>query len=311
MESRIQGLHHVTAIADNAQRNHDFYTRVLGLRMVKKTVNFDDPYTYHFYYGNEVGEPGTILTFFPWEGVGRGKNGAGMATEITYHIDPQSMDFWTDRFKNLNISTGEKTLRFGETVLPFTDPDGLQLSLLSSAVPDERKGWETPEIKSAEATRGFHSVTLIIRKMDKTAEVLTDILGYRLLSQEDNRYRFICPDISTAAVIDILEKPEEAYGRNSAGTNHHIAFRVANKEIQMAYHEKISKKGIHITSQIDREYFFSLYFREPGGVLFEIATDNPGFTVDEPLNELGTHLKLPKQYEPIRKKIEEVLPVLH
>jgi len=311
MESGILGLHHITAIADNAQKNHDFYTRVLGLRMVKKTVNFDDPYTYHFYYGNEVGEPGTILTFFPWEGVGRGKSGSGMATEITYHIDPQSMDFWIDRFKTLNISTGEKTVRFGETVLPFNDPDGLQLSLLSSSVPDERKGWETPDIKSAEATKGFHSVTLTIRKIDKTAEVLTDILGYRLLSQEGNRYRFICPDISTAAIIDILEEPETAYGRNSAGTNHHIAFRVANKEIQMAYHDKIAKKGLHITSQIDREYFFSLYFREPGGVLFEIATDNPGFTVDEPLNELGTHLKLPKQYEPIRKKIEETLPVLH
>ena len=211
-----------------------------------------------------------------------------MATEITYHIDPQSMDFWIDRFKQLNVPTEEKTERFGESCLPFTDPDGLRLSLLSSSAPDERKGWETPEIKSADATRGFHSVTLTIRKMDKTAEVLTDILGYRLLSQEGNRYRFICPDISTAAIVDILEDPEAPHGRNSAGTNHHIAFRVANKEIQMAYHEKISKKGLHITSQIDREYFFSLYFREPGGVLFEIATDNPGFTVDEPLSELGS-----------------------
>jgi len=311
MENGIRGLHHITAIADNAQRNHDFYTRMLGLRMVKKTVNFDDHYTYHFYYGNEVGEPGTILTFFPWEGVGRGKNGAGMATEITYHIDPQSIDFWTAQFKSFNVSTGEKATRFGETVLPFTDPDGLQLSLISSSVPDDRKGWETPEIKSRDATKGFHSVTLTVRQIDKTAEVLTDILGYRLLSQEGNRYRFIFPAIATAAIIDILEEPESAYGRNSAGTNHHIAFRVANKEIQMAYHDKISKKGLHITSQIDREYFFSLYFREPGGVLFEIATDNPGFTVDEPLNELGTHLKLPKQYESIRKKIEEVLPVLH
>jgi glyoxalase family protein len=310
MESGIQGLHHVTAIADNAQRNHDFYTRILGLRLVKKTVNFDDPYTYHFYYGNEIGEPGTILTFFPWEGVGRGRNGAGMATEITYHIDPLSMDFWIDRFKKFNVPTEGKIERFGETCLPFNDPDGLRLSLLSSSVPDQRKGWETEEIKSAEATRGFHSVTLTLRKMEKTAEVLTDILGYRLLSQETNRYRFISPDISTASIIDILEDPEAAAGRNSAGTNHHIAFRVANQEIQMAFREKISKKGLHITSQIDREYFFSVYFREPGGVLFEIATDNPGFTVDEPLNELGTHLKLPKQYEPIRAKIEEVLPIL-
>jgi glyoxalase family protein len=311
MENGIQGLHHITAIADNAQRNHDFYTRILGQRMVKKTVNFDDPYTYHFYYGDEVGEPGTILTFFPWEGVGRGTSGAGMATEITYHIDPQSMDFWSERLKRLNVSVGEKIERFGETCLPFTDPDGLRLALLSSSAPDNRKGWETEEIKSADATKGFHSVTLTIRKVEKTAEVLTELLGYRLVSQEGNRYRFISPEISTASVIDILEEPEAAFGRNSAGTNHHIAFRVANKEIQMAFHEKILKKGLHITSQIDREYFFSLYFREPGGVLFEIATDNPGFTVDEPLNELGTHLKLPPQYESIRSKIEEVLPVLH
>jgi glyoxalase family protein len=311
MENGIKGLHHITAIADNAQKNHDFYTIVLGLRMVKKTVNFDDPYTYHFYYGNEVGEPGTILTFFPWEGAGQGKNGAGMATEITYHIDPKSMDFWIDRFKKYNVPTQEKIIRFGEPCLPFTDPDGLRLSLLGSSIPDERKGWETPEIKSAEATRGFHGTTLTIRKIDKTAEVLTDILGYRLLSQEGNRYRFISPEISTAAVIDILEEPQAVQGLNSAGTNHHIAFRVATKEIQMEYHEKILKKGLHITSQIDREYFFSLYFREPGGVLFEIATENPGFMVDESLAELGTHLKLPKQYEPIRKKIEEALPVLH
>ncbi|HZZ75977.1 MAG TPA: ring-cleaving dioxygenase [Puia sp.] len=311
MENSIRGLHHITAIADSAQRNHDFYTRILGLRLVKKTVNFDDPYTYHFYYGNEKGEPGTLLTFFPWEGVGPGKNGAGMATEIAYHIDPKAIDFWTDRFKKYNVPTGEKTERFGEPCLPFTDPDGLQFSMLSSSAMDERKGWETSEITSAEATRGFHSVTLTIRKIDKTAEVLTDLLGYRLLSQEGNRYRFISPEISTANIIDILEDPNAAFGRNSAGTNHHIAFRVANKEIQMAFHDKISKKGLHITSQIDREYFFSLYFREPGGVLFEIATDNPGFTVDEPLDELGTHLKLPKQYESIRKKIEETLPVLH
>jgi glyoxalase family protein len=311
MENGILGLHHITAIADKAQRNYDFYTQILGLRMVKKTVNFDDPYTYHFYYGNAKGEPGTILTFFPWEGAGRGKNGAGMATEITYHIDPQAMNFWIDRFKKYNVPTGEKTERFGETCLPFTDPDGLQLSLLGSSVPDERKGWETTEITSVEAVKGFHSVTLTIRKIEKTAQVLTDLLGYRLLSQEGSRYRFISPEIATASIVDILEEPNAAFGKNSAGTNHHIAFRVANKEIQMAFHDKISKRGLHITSQIDREYFFSLYFREPGGVLFEIATDNPGFLVDESPDELGTHLKLPKQYEPIRKKIEEALPVLH
>jgi glyoxalase family protein len=310
MQNQILGLHHITAIADNAQRNHDFYTKVFGQRMVKKTVNFDDPGTYHFYYGNENGEPGTILTFFPWEGIGRGIAGTGMATEISYAIAPDALDFWTDRFKNLKVTTRERIERFGETYLPFSDHDGLQLSLVGVTGTDTRKGWETSDIKASDATKGFHNVTLTLRIMDETAKLLTDVFGYKLVSQEGNRFRFKTEAIPTASIIDILELPDGKSGRNSAGTNHHIAFRVSDEETQMVFREKLLERGLNITHQIDRDYFFSVYFREPGGVLFEIATNNPGFTVDETLDQLGTNLKLPKQYEPMRGKIESSLPAL-
>jgi glyoxalase family protein len=310
MPGQIIGLHHITAIAGSVQANYDFYTRVLGLRMVKKTVNFDDPATYHFYYGNKEGTPGTILTFFPWEGIGPGKPGVGMATEIGYTVNPDHFDFWENRFREFKVKTGDKMERFGELYLPFSDPDGLFFTLVSPAKRDERKGWETPEVKEAVAIKGFYNTTLTLGKMNETAKVLTDILGYRLLSQEGNRYRFITDAISTACTIDLLEDPGGKRGRNTAGTNHHIAFRVADENTQMAYREKVLEKGLQITPKINRDYFYSVYFREPGGVLFEIATDNPGFTIDEPLAELGSNLKLPKQFEPSRKEIEGILPKL-
>ncbi len=310
MSNQISGLHHITAIADNAQRNYNFYTRVMGLRMVKKTVNFDDPGTYHFYYGDEQGTPGTILTFFPWEGIGQGTPGTGMATEISYSVNEGSLEFWESRLREFNMVPGEKTERFGETYLPFSDPDGLRLTLVTPIEFDERNGWATNQIKTEHAMKGFYNVTLSLRKIEATARVLTDILGYRLLLQEGNRYRFTTDAVATANMIDLLEEPGGKPGLNTAGTNHHIAFRVPDENTQMVYREKILAKGLQITPKINRDYFFSLYFREPGGVLFEIATDNPGFTVDEPLSELGSTLKLPKQFESSRKEIEEFLPVL-
>jgi len=310
MNDSILGLHHITAIANNAQRNYDFYTRVLGLRMVKKTVNFDDPTTYHFYYGNEQGAPGTILTFFPWEGIGPGQNGTGMATEIGYSVPAGSLDNWVARFREAGVSMGEQAERFGERYLPFTDPDGLALTLVVSQQPDNRIAWETDTVRQDMATRGFHTITLTLQKIDATAKILTDIFGYRQLAQEGNRYRFRTDAVPEAAIVDLFEEPDGQMGRNAAGTNHHVAFRVANDTVQMAFREKILASGLQITPKIDRDYFFSLYFREPGGVLFEIATDNPGFTVDEPLAELGSHLKLPKQYAASRDRIEKALPVL-
>ena len=311
MENKILGLHHITAIAGNAKRNFEFYTIILGLRLVKKTVNFDDPGTYHFYFGDEAGTPGSILTFFPWEGIRQGYTGTGMATDIGYYVPEGSLDFWIDRFKNHHVKQDEVSEKFGEKFLHFQDPDGLRLDLIVSASEDKRKPWETNEVSKAVATRGFHSITLTLRNVTPTAKILTDILGYTLLKQEGNRYRFATAATDNASIVDIIEAPGLARGVNAAGTNHHVAFRVKNDSILMDYREKILSKGLNITPKIDRDYFFSLYFREPGGVLFELATDNPGFAKDEPLNELGTHLKLPKQYESARAEIEKVLPIIY
>jgi glyoxalase family protein len=311
MEDRILGLHHITAIASDAQLNYDFYTKVLGLRLVKKTVNFDDPGTYHLYYGNENGTPGTILTFFPWGGEkGAGRTGAGMATQIGYAVPQGSLAYWQERFTALNVPHDAPAERFGEQYLSFRDPDGLQLELVVPKQADNRLPWATPEVPAAMATKGFHHITLTLRKTEATAAILTDIFGYRLLEQEGNRYRYGTDAIENAAIVDLLEEPGAGTGYGAAGTNHHVAFRVKDETVLMAFREKIESKGFHITPKIDRNYFFSLYFREPGGVLFELATDNPGFDVDEPVDTLGTALKLPAQYESIRTKIEGVLPPL-
>ncbi|MDB5119409.1 MAG: ring-cleaving dioxygenase [Sphingobacteriales bacterium] len=309
MENRILGLHHITAIAGNANRNHDFYTKVLGLRLVKKTVNFDDPGTYHFYFGDEAGSPGTILTFFHWEGIQKGKTGAGMATNIGYSVPAGSLDFWTDRFKRFNVQHEELNERFGQKYLSFQDPDGLKFDLIEG-LNDNRKGWETSEVTADTATKGFHDVTLTVRKLDRTANILVDLFGYKAVQQEGNRHRFITDAVDNASIVDIIEAPQLEFGINAAGTNHHVAFRVKNDDVLMEFRGKIASKGLNITPKIDRDYFFSLYFREPNGILFELATDNPGFTRDEPLSELGKSLKLPAQYEGQRKEIEESLPVL-
>lgn len=310
MDNKILGLHHITAIAGEAQRNYDFYTRVLGLRLVKKTVNFDDPGTYHFYYGDEVGSPGSILTFFPWEGIQPGRTGTGMATEIGYSVPAGSLPFWQQRFKELGVKHGPHGERFGEQYLPLQDPDGLLLNLVVPQAADERRPWTTAEVSEAAATKGFHSVVLTLRNSTATTRILTDIFGYSLQGQEGNRYRFATDAYPTANIVEVVEDPDGRPGLNAGGTNHHVAFRVKDDNILMEFREKVRSAGLNITEKIDRNYFYSLYFREPGGVLFELASDNPGFAVDEPVSELGTHLMLPPQYERSRKQIEEVLPVI-
>ncbi|WP_294959892.1 ring-cleaving dioxygenase [uncultured Flavobacterium sp.] len=305
MENKILGLHHITAIAGDAKRNFDFYSKVLGLRFIKKTVNFDDPGTYHFYFGDEVGSAGTILTFFPWgAGIQQGRKGAGMATEIGYSVPKGSLDFWQKRFEKYNVIYNKPAEKFGEKYLTFLDPDGLKLELIESNTGDNRKAWETGEVKADVATKGFHNITLTLNSIKATAAILTDIFGYKLIDQEVNRYRYATDAVENAAIVDLVELPEEKRGLNANGTIHHVAFRVPNDEILMKFREKIEDYGLSITPQIDRQYFHSLYFREPGGVLFEIATDNPGFTVDESVEELGKNLKLPAQYEPQREAIE-------
>ena len=308
--NKILGLHHITAIAGDAQRNYDFYTKTLGFRLVKKTVNFDDPQTYHFYFGDEVGSPGTILTFFPWANVRQGKNGVGMATEIGYSVPKGSLDFWKSRFEKLNIRHDIISERFGEKYLSFQDTDGLWLNLIETKHKDERKGWETDEIKAEVAIKGFHTVTLTLNNIKATAAILTEVFGYKQVERDDNLYRYETDAVENAAIVDLLEMPEAQIGINAAGTNHHIAFRVKDEEDLMAIREKIVDRGLHITEKINRDYFFSLYFREPGGVLFEIATDNPGFATDETVENLGSSLQLPDQYEPMRDQIEKGLPKL-
>ncbi len=307
--NKILGLHHITAIAVDAQRNYDFYTKTLGFRLVKKTVNFDDPYTYHFYFGDEVGSPGTILTFFPWANVRQGENGAGMATEIGYSVPEGSLGFWETRFEKLNILY-KISERFGEKLLAFKDPDGLQINLIESKQKDYRKGRETAQISSDVAIKGFHTVTLTLNHIKATAAILTEVFGYKLIEQKDNLYRYQTDAVDNAAIIDLMEMPLTPRGINAGGTNHHIAFRVKDEETLMEFREKIAARGLQITGKINRDYFFSLYFREPGGVLFEIATDNPGFATDETVENLGSSLQLPEQHEPMRDKIEKVLPKL-
>lgn len=310
MNNTVNGLHHITAIAGDPQQNYDFYTKVLGLRLVKKTVNFDDPQTYHFYFGTEEGTPGTILTFFPWPRVKRGQNGPGMASEIAFSVPEGSLTFWMDRFDKMHVSHGKPSLRFGEEMLYFRDPDGLNLSLTVAKTNDNRKPWQVEGIPATAAIKGFHSVNILLKDKTATAAILTEILNYEFVGQEGNIYRYKSKSVDNAAIVDIFEFPSAQPGIGAGGTIHHVAFRVHNEDTLMSIRKTVVERGLHITEKIDRQYFYSLYFREPGGVLFEIATDNPGFNTDEIIEDLGSSLKLPPQYEPAREAIEKGLPKL-
>jgi glyoxalase family protein len=310
MENKVMGIHHVTAIAGNAKRNFDFYTKVLGLRFIKKTVNFDDPNTYHFYYGDETGSPGSILTFFPWEGIQTGRRGTRQVTEIGYSVPAGSLGFWEKRFQDHNVIYNKVAEKFSEQYLTFLDPDGLKFELTISKNPDDRQAWTQGGLSEANAIKGFHNVTITTNKMEKTAEVLTKVLDFHLQETAVNRSRFQSDNVSVAGIVDLVEAPGEMAGHVAGGSVHHVAFRVKDEATLMYYRDKVVAMGLNITEKIDRNYFYSLYFREPGGVLFELATDNPGFQVDEPLAELGTHLMLPEQYEHNRSQIESSLPKL-
>ena len=304
MENTILGLHHITAIAGSAKTNYDFYTRVLGLRLIKKTVNFDDPQTYHLYYGDEAGSPGTILTFFPWGNIGAGRRGTRQVTEIGYSVPEGSLDFWQARLEKNNVIYNKPAEKFGEKYLTLLDPDGLKFELTVAKNKDNRTPFVTPEIDAANGILGFHQVTITTNKIDKTAEVLTNIFGYKLLEQQVNRSRFVTDAVEQANIVDLVEAPGEAAGHVAGGSVHHVAFRVKDEKTLMYFRDKVVAMGLNITEKIDRNYFYSLYFREPGGVLFEIATDNPGFTIDESVEDLGKGLQLPPQHEPSRAAIE-------
>ena len=318
MEYKIGRLHHVTAIASDPQRNLDFYVGLLGLRFVKRTVNFDDPGTYHFYFGDGRGTPGTILTFFPWPGARRGIRGTGQIEATAFAISPSSIGYWLERFKQQHVAA-EKISRFGEEVIRFTDPDGLLLELIASAVeagvsPANAKRaviepWPDSPVPSEHALHGFHSVSAALEGYERTARLLTDSFGYRLIEQSQNRFRFTAPDdTAPGRIVDLLCLPDTQMGRVAAGSVHHIAFRAKDDAEQLKWRERLVNLGYNVTPVIDRTYFHSIYFREPGGVLFEIATEPPGFTLDEELKELGTHLELPPWMESARSQIEKILP---
>ena len=305
-----KGIHHVTAIAGPAARNLDFYTRVLGQRLVKKTVNFDDPGTYHFYFGDEIGHPGTILTFFPWANVAAGRLGVGETSETAYRVPAASIGWWTQRFIEKGVPHEAPEKRFGQTVLPFRDPDGMRLALVGVPGIEAEAAWTTDDVPAEHALRGFFGVTLLIDKTEATGAILTDVLGFAEIGGEGNLTRY-ATKAGIGGVVDLRAVGGFLPARPGAGSVHHVAFRAANDAEQAAMVEKlVANHNVRVTPQADRNYFRSVYFREPGGVLFEIATDEPGFAVDEPVESLGTALKLPAQYERHRARIEAVLPDL-
>jgi glyoxalase family protein len=303
------GLHHVTAIAGTARRNVDFYTRILGLRMVKKTVNFDDPGTYHFYYGDEAGQPGTILTFFPWDHVAPGRMGIGETQETLFRIPEGAIGFWTHRFVAEGVAHQAPEKRFGETVIPFKDADGMRLGLVGVSGIETEPGWSTDAIAAENAIRGFHSVSLLLGDTAPTGAILSDVLGFAAIARDGSLTRYRAGATKIGGIVDLRAAPGFLPARQGGGSVHHIAFRAADDAAQTAMVKKLADNhGIRTTEQKDRNYFRSVYFREPGHVLFEIATDDPGFAVDEAKETLGKALKLPRFLEGRRAEIEAVLP---
>ena len=304
----MHGIHHVTAISGDARRNLDFYTGTLGLRLVKKTVNFDDPGTWHLYFGDEIGRPGTILTFFPWAHVAPGRAGVGQAQETAFRVPQGAIGYWTHRFVEKGVPHEAPEKRFGETVLPFRDPDGMPLALVGTAGAEGEPAW-SGGVPAEHAIRGFHGVTLMLDAAEPTGAVLTDVLGFAEAGREGPRVRYR-GDAGLGAAVDIRVATGFLPGRMGGGSVHHVAFRAADDAAQAAMAQRLSGHDIRPTEQMDRNYFRSIYFREPGGVLFEIATDDPGFSADEPAAHLGEALKLPRFLEPRRREIEAVLPEL-
>jgi glyoxalase family protein len=306
----LLGLHHITAIASDPRTNLDFYTRVLGLRFVKKSVNQDDPGTYHLYYGDYTGSPGTVLTFFPWAGLRRGRPGTGQAYATGYSVPAGSLTFWQERLAKLNVLTAPVESRFADEVLTVFDPDGLRLELVATAEADPRSSAPSTEVPTAFAIRGFHSSTLALTDAKATATVLVDTMGYRQIAQSGHRNRYTVATGGPGTYVDLFTDPALPRGLNGAGTIHHVAFRTPDDGAQTQAHREVAQGGLHISPIIDRAYFKSIYYREPAGVLFEIATDQPGFAIDEPVEKLGTKLGLPPHLEPHRAEIEAALPKL-
>ena len=308
MNQTISGLHHVTAITADAQKNIDFYCGVLGLRLVKLTVNFDDPTSYHLYYGDELGRPGSIMTFFAWPGAHRGRIGQPQVTTTAFSVPAGSLGFWRERLKAMSVDFAEAGTIFGNEVLSLGDPDGLQLELVATSVTDNRPPWAGTDVPVENAIRGFFGVTLSIGGYEATAKLLVGEMGFKETETLQNRFRFLGGDRGPGAVVDLLCVPSGKHGSLGAGIVHHVAFRAADDASQLSWRESLVNAGHNVSPVMDRTYFHSIYYREPGGVLFEIATDQPGFMFDEPAATLGQRLMLPPWFEKQRDQLIRLLP---
>ena len=310
---RTTGLHHLTAIASDPQRNLDFYAGTLGLRFIKQTVNFDDPGTYHLYYGDASGRPGSILTFFPWPTARRGRVGVGQVAETQLAIPTSALAFWVQRLTEYQVAFHGPTRRFdNESVLSFTDFDGMPLALVATDAAASLPGWDGGVgVSQAMSVRGMHAVTLWVHRRTETEKVLSDVLGFRELARMDGIVRYAVEDATPGTFVDVKELPTGSGGTGGAGIVHHVAFRAADDDTEFGIRSQVTAAGLPITEQIDRTYFRSMYFREPGHVLFELATDAPGFAVDESPGHLGDALQLPRQHEHLREALRDQLPPLH
>lgn len=309
MTHPILGLHHVTATVDDAQADLDFCLNLLGMRLVKKTVNFDNHGVYHFYYGTERGQPGTIWTTFPYknQGVRVGSKGAGQVVTTSFSVPASSLAFWQDRLRKSGVEVRESAGKLGEEALQFADPSGLWFELVGSDR-DARTPWTGNGIGAEQAIRGLHSVTMAVRSLDATRKLMTDFLGYKVVNEGDGVTRFAAGGDAPGHAIDVHVDPNAGAGVNGLGTVHHVAMAISTDDEQLRLREELLRVGLRVTEVRDRCYFNSIYFREPGGVLFEVATIQPGFTVDEDLSSLGRGLKLPPWEEPNRPVIEKTLP---
>ncbi|HZH74333.1 MAG TPA: VOC family protein [Mariniphaga sp.] len=306
MSKIITGLHHVTAMTSDAQANLNFYAGILGLRLVKRTINFDAPDVYHFYYGDETGSPGSIMTFFPIPGLKRGRKGNGQLTVTSFSIPESSLEYWMKRLDKFNVSYRPPQQRFEEVFIYFEDYEGQGLELVANAK-DLRKGYGTGHIPAEHAIRGFYGVTLSIESYERTAGLLTSIMDHHSIEEKGSRFRFSASG-KPGDLVDIVCVPDAQRGLSGSGTVHHLAFATESDDTQLEISKKLQAYGLDVTRILDRQYFHSIYFREPSGILFEVATSDIGFEIDEEREKLGEALKLPQWQEKNRASIEEDLP---
>jgi glyoxalase family protein len=303
----IPGIHHVTCITGDVQECVDFYVSVLGLRFVKKSINQDLPDTYHIYFGDYLGTPGTAMTFFGWPAWPRRRAGSGQVTTVAFQVPAGSLEFWSGRLKKMDVMH-ERVARFEADALVLHDPDGIAIELVGDADDDRWQAWRDGPVEPDRAVRGFHSVTLTVAEAAATVDLLTQTMGFRQAAEAGGRTRFTTGAGRAHSIVDVVESPDGPEGRESIGTVHHVAWRTPDAEAQLAWRERLIEAGRNVTPVIDRWYFKSIYYREPGGVLYEIATDGPGFTVDEPPEKLGTTLSLPPWFQVRREHLDQILP---